>query len=643
MGVAAIAAVVGLAGAAQGATYNWDGDTSINWGDANNWTPAPGGAFTASDRISNRWDAGMSYAPTYQNINGLTVSNIYYTTTNGNLTVTGLAVSVGAGGIDLPGTTGGDNVTNYFDVTMTQNQTWDVASGRVHDFRGVLSGSVNFTKALVGEVILSNTNNSYSGTTTISAGALSIYRLANAELNSSIGAPSAANGTISLADVLAYRGAEAAATDRKINLTASGTVRSDGGAVTLNGDGTDSITYSGGAAVTLTLGGGTGNITVPNRIHQSGAGSKVSFTKAGSTGMVTLNGMNTFSGQIYITPTSAGAGLGGLEFNSVSNVGAVASALGAPTTADDGTIRIGYASVNDPRLKYSGTDANGHSTDRKITTGSGFYFEASGAGPLYWGGSITITAQSRTVYLEGTGTGILAGGFDDGTGSYAVVKSGAGTWIYTNTAVIYEGSTTISDGTLLVNTSHTNAGAGKGYAVNGGTLGGTGLIVLNNGNVNVNSGASLAPGASAGTLTLALGTGTNDISGAVGGANVGKMKFELVAPGTSDQVAINSGYLQIGSGALNFDDFTFTGLSGFDPNVEQTFTLFSTPNAIQGTLGSSTTGTVTYGVTTRNAYIALADSNTDLTLTVIPEPATLGTVGLGALAMMLLRRARRTK
>ena len=152
----------------------------------------------------------------------------------------------------------------------------------------------------------------------------------------------------------------------------------------------------------------------------------------------------------------------------------------------------------------------------------------------------------------------------------------------------------------------------------GTTLGGNGLIDLSAASLNVTlaSGAKLSPGAAAntaGTLTLSLGSGTLDISAMVTPVASVSLLFDLGALNASDKVVLSSGTLNIGSGVLNFDDFNFNALAGLQAG---TYTLFQTPNPINGTLGPNLTG-VLGGY---NATLAMNGNNLQLTLTVPAHP-----------------------
>lgn len=132
------------------------------------------------------------------------------------------------------------------------------------------------------------------------------------------------------------------------------------------------VTITGpGASV---VGSGTLTSTKGYVFHQGTVGAVL----AGDVGVVkstdgtaTLTGGNTFTG-----PVEVQAGI--LSFDSIANVGAGASALGAPTTTEAGTLYMGAAGVV-TTLNYTGT---GHTSDRLVamqgTTG-GVVIDADGS------------------------------------------------------------------------------------------------------------------------------------------------------------------------------------------------------------------------------------------------------------------------
>jgi hypothetical protein len=162
----------------------------------------------------------------------------------------------------------------------------------------------------------------------------------------------------------------------------------------------------------------------------------------------------------------------------------------------------------------------------------------------------------------------------------------------------------------------------------GALLGGKGTITTTaNGSVTLAAGANLAPGdGTADTLTLALGTGSLDLSNAAG--FFGYLQFQL-GP-TADRVLLSSGNLNIGTGGLDLDDFTFTDVGGI---AEGTYVLFDTNNSITGTLGDVLQANL-LGFDMRLQFANGVGGRDDLVLVVIPEPqsAAILLAGVGILA-----------
>jgi len=124
--------------------------------------------------------------------------------------------------------------------------------------------------------------------------------------------------------------------------------------------------------------------------------------------------------------------------------------------------------------------------------------------------------------------------------------------------------------------------------------------------------------------------------GAVSGASTGGLIFQLAANGVNDSFQLTNvgGSLNIGSGVLNWDDFSFSTLAGF--TGVGTYTLFDTNTAIVGSLGSSLSGSI--GGNTGTLSIL---GGQDLILTVVPEPQTSILLGVGIFGMLHMLRRRR--
>ncbi len=170
---------------------------------------------------------------------------------------------------------------------------------------------------------------------------------------------------------------------------------------------------------------------------------------------------------------------------------------------------------------------------------------------------------NATVHFNHTGSASSNTAF---SGSIKLNKSANGTTTL-NGASTYTGATNVNGGTLLVNGSLGNTAVS---VHSGGTLGGSGSIA---GNVSVNAGGELAPGASAGTLSLgslslnANSTTTIEIAG--------------TAANQHDRVAVAGDANLGGTLALEFID-------GFVPAAGDAFTILTAGNRT-GTYSAVTT------------------------------------------------------
>jgi autotransporter-associated beta strand protein len=364
-------------------------------------------------------------------------------------------------------------------------------------------------------------------------------------------------------------------------------------------------------------------------------------------GLVIFTKNNTYTGGT--TVTGNGFSLGGtLQIGNGTTTG----------TLGGGTVTIRSAATS--QLSWT-TLAFYRSDD--ITVDNRIAFSNNASGGTYTGGRITNDVRGGTLTLSGaqaiisdaTGvydvndvTGstaadmIISGGLEN---SGTLVKDGAGTLTITSVSTLHTGAVEIKNGIFLMNGS--TSGQGSYTVAANATLGGTGSIGTNNQDVVFQSGARLAPGDSQQqeSLTFALGTGSLDLAGAVGGDNTGALVFRLGGTSSSDSILLQSGLLKVGDGALDFNDFAFSTTEGFGEGV---YTLITSAQSVVGSLGSQLSGQLGAG----GAYVGtlgLVGGNLTLTVTAtaIPEASSmvfvLGASFAGLLLNFRLLKRRREK
>lgn len=385
--------------------------------------------------------------------------------------------------LNLTGTTG----------NRSSNTSANIVSGLISNGGAAGGLSVTSTGSAAGERgawSLTNNSNSYTGNTTITNGTLIFTSIANAGVNSAIGA---GNTLFINGGAHAKYAGPAASTDRTI--VAAGTLYSQGsGSLTLNGP----VQLPG----TLTF-RGSQPIIINSVISGVGGLSRTDNT------VVTLNNTNTFEGNVN-------AADGAFRVASIGNQG-VASPLGAGSI-----ISFGQNSTTVGRIEFTG--ANGGSTNREIrlnstaTAGSGNgRFDNTVAGQtLTLSGRVlsasTTASHFSSLNLTGVGNGVVSGVIG-GTIAVAtapinltLIKDGTGTWALSNSNLYY-GNTNINAGTLLVtNTSGSATGTGNVITSGSGGLGGTGFVTANEGgSITIASGTRLLIGTTHGSLAGSAG------------------------------------------------------------------------------------------------------------------------------------------
>ena len=205
---------------------------------------------------------------------------------------------------------------------------------------------------------------------------------------------------------------------------------------------------------------------------------------------------------------------------------------------------VGSSDITVGRPFKNGSEKVGGGGPTKTGDGT-FTSSLTGAARVIFNGSLATDpdpAVARIFTLAGTNTNDneINGDLRDhnATGLNSLVKNDAGKWILSGGANTYTGTTTVNDGTLLVNGAYTG---GTAYTVNGGVLGGSGSIA---GAVSVQSGGTLAPGSSIESLVVADATFSDGATLAI------ELDSSAAAATAADLLVINSG-LTGGVGALS--------------------------------------------------------------------------------------------
>jgi fibronectin-binding autotransporter adhesin len=362
---------------------------------------------------------------------------------------------------------------------------------------GQIIGTGLLTKNGSGTVILTNTNNTWGGGTTINDGTLQIGN-------------GGANGSL---------------------------------------PGTGTITYT--STTSTLVFNSASNLSVPNYITGSAAGV---LTKSGS-GTTTLSGTNDFTGTINVN------GSGALRLTSSTALGASANIANISGGADSCRIELannvtiqqpivlsGRSNQTSPHIINS-SGANSILGAISFATSGNYYVveSKSGSGNKLTLSSVTDSLDTnRYLVLTGGGDGEVTDALaNSGTGAFNVIKDGTGKWTLSGYNT-HNGSTTVKAGTLALSNSSSIASVAASMLLDvksGATLDVSGI--------NSGGGLVLGNGSTTQTQTLA-GSGT--IVGAVtttpgSTTTTPAVPFSAVAPG---------GLYSVGTMTLN-GNLTFAG------------------------------------------------------------------------------------
>ncbi len=459
----------------------------------------------------------------------------------GNLTTTGTLQYTGTGhsvnrGINLAGTTGGGTIeangagalalsgavgsTGAGSKTLTLTGT----STAANTLSGVISNNsgTNLTSILksgTGNWTLSNAASTYTGTTTVAAGNLSVSTFANGGANSSIGASSNAAANLVLdGGTLIYTGG-AVSTNRLFSVgNGGGTIESAGsGALTFNNAG--ALGFNGETGTrTLTLAGANDGSLAAVTGDNTGA---TAVTKNGA-GTWTLNGSgsNTYTGT---TTVNAGT----LALGKTGGATAVSGSLLIGDGAGTDTVRLDAANqIADTSAVTLGAGGTPVLNLNGFSERIGSLASANTAAVVQLGSpgaatSLTVGNSTSTTY---------SGTFTSGNANPALIKEGTGTLSLAGSSTGFTGGVTVNAGTLQLQSDN---------ALGVGTAGTT---VTNGATLQIDGGRLTT---SNGLLTIA-GTGAGGTGALIGSGGNNRWNGNITLSGNTTVSTSGTGYLALG-------------------------------------------------------------------------------------------------
>lgn len=409
------------------------------------------------------------------------------------------------------------------------------------------------------------------------------------------------------------------------------------------GGGTDtsSIQFAGGTNqnATLTLSGNFVSGVSQNSTSRLNLNAVTSTGATNSEGRILLTGnwsaydkgfvyLNN-AGSIVVANASALANSAvGYEINSTATTTVGANATGAGLGTSAKLILGGNFTMNN-NLVFSGSGGNVNSYGAMNGGGTSAMngtvsvndpqganlFSANSTGTMRFTNNISANNAANPLLVNGNFT------YNPGTGAQNFTPTGIVEFARA-TGISYNGSVTVNAGTLLVNnTSGNGTGSGALTVRSGATLGGNGIITAA---TTING--TLSPGNSPGTLT---------ISNALALDSTAVLEWEINISDTTVGGGVND--LVTGVTNLTLDGTINFSLVG-GPQITSTGTW-----RILNYTGTLTNNTLSIGTLSLasglNATIDTTVAN-QVNLVVIPEPSTWALIGIGAAAVVLLRRRR---
>jgi autotransporter-associated beta strand protein len=474
---------------------------------------------------------------------------------------------------------------------VSGSPTISVAATRIATIGATLVGIDGLTKTGDGTLNLTAAN-TYTGTTTISAGTL---QFGNGGSIGSLGSGAIVNNAN-----LVY------------NFDASSTVSLPSGA---------NISGSGNLSATAGVIKFNGNIT------QGGA---LNFTQTGAAAL--YKGLELVAANTTLTGSSITLS------GDVGKRGSDGNSLALDTSAANGTINLDI-SLGRSGMWYipAGFSANAGAGSINIT-GSGTDETGWRNTPVTLTGSVNMTAgvnsnAAVTIDSNTTNSGTVSGAF---SGGMSLTKSGAGTLrLSSGTTHTYTGATDVTGGKLVVNGNISTSSLTT--VQTGATLSGSGTV----GSLTLDSGAFLNPGNSPGILNVdgdynQAGTLNIEVTGTTPGlGGYDQVNVDLTTGDLDGSVTLG-GSLSVlfGGGSYVNGNLLFILLNDESDAISETFSGLA-QNAIVTNYG---------GFDWKISYTADSTGNTftggnDVALMAVPEPRAALLGGLGLLYLLRRRRA----
>ncbi|MEX0643203.1 MAG: autotransporter-associated beta strand repeat-containing protein [Pirellulales bacterium] len=411
--------------------------------------------------------------------------------------------------------------------TASTSQTYIIGSRNTDaSFGGIFHARdtrpVNITKVGTGSLTLTGANYYFGGTTTVSAGTL----IAGTDAISST-TMDGTNSTLTITSNVFSQTGHGLTNDDRIAFTGgSGALASitQYWVVNATANTFQISTSQGGASLTGITNAAAG---VTEGIQAGAFG--------GGASAIVLNDANTDDNDVNL---ATGGAFTIERAVNVTNNGTGVTSIGGVTNND--STFSGLVTVNkDLTVAQLGTIAS--SNTLHVTGG---ITSGGGSQTITFGRTVDATDYLGAVNIETTG-------ISNGSGTLVVVIDGNKTTFAANNT--YSGGTTINSGILLANFNGVGSSTGTGgVLLNGGTLGGIGKV---GGAVTFDStnGGTLAPGTSAGTLTLDTSVVMNSMS---------TLAYELAANDTTPGGGVND-LLVVGTDVTLDGTLNVTEIAGF--------------------------------------------------------------------------------